>query len=152
MGFWNDIEELPIWNYHKVIDTQDLTFLHDGKGEYKEEEAKEVWDNIRQQMIDRYGIDFELEQYYENMRALLRLKSEMLITGERFLINEIRIREAQMKEFESAGGVRNTKIYQQLSKYLGYRFDPRKETVVTYRETLLMIEEENNRIKVSDNG
>lgn len=152
MGYWDDIEDLPIWNYHKVSEKADLSFLHDGKGDFNEKKAKEIWDDVRQQYNDRYGLDHELKDYYDTIKRVTELKSEMIITKERFLINEIRILEAQIKDFESGESVRHTKIYQQLSRFLGYRFNPKKESVVSYKETLIMIEEENSQAKIKDNG
>lgn len=144
MDYWNDIEKMPIWNYNKVQETGDLAYMMvDDSGKLDKKKAKDCWDDVRQQIVDRYGLDFELLDYYENIKRITTLKADLLITGERFLKNEIRLIEAQIKDFESGEGANFNKVYMSIGRYLGYRFDPKKESVVSYKEVLLMMAEEN---------
>lgn len=148
MDYWNDIEKMPIWNYNKVQETGDLAYMMvDDTMKLDRKKAKDCWDDVRQQIVDRYGLDFELMDYYENIKRITTLKADLLITGERFLKNEIRLLEAQINEFESGEGANFNKVYMSIGKYLGYRFDPKSESVVSYKEVLLMMAEESSKHK-----
>lgn len=147
MDYWDDIEEMPIFNYHKVSTTGELKYMAKGEGAIDQRKALDAYDNVRQQYYDAYGMDYSLIDYYNNLKRVTELKAKLVETGERFLINEIRIKEREIEEFENQKGVSHSQIYASISKYMGYRFDPKKESVVSYKEALNMIERESEQMK-----
>jgi hypothetical protein len=141
MAYYNDIDTMPIWNYNKILETGDLNYmLSEGKLDIK---ANDAWMNIRQQVVDRYGLDTSLRLHYENMKRITELKAEFLITKERFLLNEITILERDMEQDMKQEGVRFSEIYMNISKFLGYRFDPKTHSIVEYKEAIILIEKQN---------
>lgn len=147
-NYWAEIDKCPIWNYNKVYETRDLSYLWKDKGKYNEEKAHDCWVNLRQQVIDKYGTDAESDAYYQKMIRLSVLKCELIITKRRFLVNEIKQLEREIKDLEdTSGSMSHDEIYMQLTKYLGVRFDPKKYTVVEYKEALKMMQNESDKLR-----
>jgi len=147
LDYWDDIEEMPVWNYHKASTTGDLKYMAKGDGAIDKRKALDAFDKVRQQYYDTYGMDYTLREYYNNLKRVTELKAKLVETGERFLINEIRIKEREIEDFENQKGISHSQIYASISKYMGYRFNPKTESVVSYKEALNMIERESEQMK-----
>jgi len=135
--FYQSINDLPVWNWNEIKTTGELKWLSKNGKKVGE---KDLWDDIQQEYLDVYGIDNESKIYYDKIQRKTLLEADFIITKERFLLNEIRILEAEIKELQGGEKVRFTSICASLSEYLGYRFDPKVHTVAEYKEHLINIE------------
>ena len=146
---YDSIDELPVWNWDKVINTGDLKWLVKGKGKVSDRVLSDSWDGIQQQLLDHYGYEFEHENYLQLMKRKAIKELEYLETKNKFLLNEIKRLEADIKGLTPEDGARVNimGIMLQIGKYLGFKVDAKTFTVREYKEVLNEIKKQSRNGK-----
>ena len=94
----------------------------------------EAWQHLYDQYIKKYG----LSKLYKKLLALMREKALMectfVETRDRFKLTLIEVKEAELKSaLENNGqGMSIDQALVYLSKWIGYRLNPKEITVVEY--------------------
>lgn len=130
------IEEMPIYNWNKVFETGDLSYIFkDGKGKITQDLA-ELWDDIQQQWIDEFGLEQEMEERIRIKRKLAEHKLDYIITQDRFILNFITIAEIELEDLNKQKSVSFYQAKDTVEKYKGFRLDPKQITVIEWGYTL----------------
>lgn len=133
---WTDIETMPIWNWNKIIETGDLTFLFkNGKGLFSER-LQSFWMALQEQHIDEFGIDDLLRIRLKVMIKLIELNIKYVETGDRNLLNLIEMAESQLKETAGNFNIRFYKVLDALTTHKKMSIDPRTFPVVQWYHAL----------------
>ena len=79
--YWDDIEEMPAWNWLKFIDNGMVKWLVQSGSSYIDNEAMEAWHKLEDQYLQMFGHGTEYEKVLELKYDIWMLYSEYLETG-----------------------------------------------------------------------
>jgi len=136
---YEGIEDLPIYNWNKVIETSDLKYLIVGKiklGKNILEFLNKRWEKIYDEYIARFGFSEKFIELLELQMETALLKIEKVETEEQFIqtqinINEARINYLKKKQLENTG-MNFYELKSVLEKQKGFRIDPKSTTVIEF--------------------
>lgn len=133
---WIDIEEMPIYNWIKILETSELKWLFIlGKGRVVKR-TSEHWLTLQQQYIDEFGLDETYKQRLRLMEQLKNLNIDFVITRDRFLLNLIKICEVDIKILSIGKAIKFYEMIDHVEKYKGFRIDPKKISVKSWYYSL----------------
>lgn len=135
---WTTIEEMPIWNWNKVIETGDLTYLFKNRTEKTKysNRLNGVWLDLQQQHMTEFGIDDMVMARMRYIRNIINLNIKFVQTRDRSLLNLINIEEQKLKESEGSYNVRFYKVLDAVTNAKGFRIDPKEFTVIEWYHAL----------------
>ncbi len=148
--YYDSIENLPMWNYNKIMQTGDLRHLIKKKRFFRVD-LNPIWENILQEDMDFVGVNENVKQIIKRKKELALKICKYLENHKTILLNEINILENQIASLE-----KNNKESEQinfaivcghLSKYFGYKIDEKNTTLKEYRSCCKVIEEEQKQIE-----
>lgn len=144
---YRSIEELPIYNWFKIQNTNNLGWLNKGIDSPEKEISEElikVWDGIFSEFIDTFGIPEKLKEILELKRDIQCLQWEMLITDDGSLETFIDIKQYELEQKTKVEGksskINEAKVY--LEKFMGFRINEREITVKEYYEYMQVLNKE----------
>lgn len=145
MKHYDSIDNLPLYNWRKINETNDLRWMFaSGKGQVNRRIA-EAWQTIYDEYIDEFGINDKYLQILELKREIVKLTAELALTGDRSIETFIDIAKWELTELlknEDKGQSFGTvKAY--VEKYMGFHLDERIVSVRDYYNYLkLMLAEQ----------
>lgn len=148
--YYDSIENLPMWNFNKIMQTGDLRYLIKKKRFFRVD-LNPIWENILQEDMDFVGVNENVKQIIKRKKELALKICKYLENHKTILLNEINILENQIASLE-----KNNKESEQinfaivcghLSKYFGYKIDEKNTTLKEYRSCCKVIEEEQKQIE-----
>ena len=132
---WRNIEDMPIYNWVKILETGDLRWLFINKGRVTEK-ANEHWLTLQQEYIDEFGLDEGYKQQLRLMEKLKNLNLDFVLTRDRSLLNSIRITEIDLDMDGSKEAISFYQILDHVEKYKGFQIDPKKTSVIKWYYSL----------------
>ena len=146
---YEGIEDLPIWNWFQIQETNDLGYLLKRrrkvtKGE--EDYLNAIIDKISDQYIDTYGISDEYRIQMQLRTEIMRMKLEFLIDGDTTLFTFIQVKEAELKALANKNNTaagNSLTVY--VRKYYGGNVDFKTMSVKEFYDTLLQIQKESKK-------
>ena len=132
--YFNSIEDLPIWNWWKIAETGNLIYLHKDSNYSKVDYSLiDLWNNLQDEYLDEFGITTEFREMLTLKKRWINVKSNFLITGERFLLNEIEEIEIDLKDNANTKvGHKKDETVIMLEQKLNFPLDPKKMSVKKY--------------------
>ena len=130
--YYNSIEDLPIWNWWKVSETGNLSYLRKDENYKGKAPNLKLWEKINDEYFNEYGINDNLKQLMRLKKEWIRLKEKYLVKGIRFALTELDIVEAKMKDLDKVGDFKKEDTIIYLEEKLGRELDTRKVTVKKY--------------------
>lgn len=98
------------------------------------EDDTKAWERIYDQYIEKYGLSKLYKKLLNLMREKALLECTFVMTRDRFKLTQIELKEAELKGAMSNNGngmtIEEALVY--LSKWIGYRLNPKEITVVEY--------------------
>ena len=139
MNYFLTIDKLTMDRWLKCQEG-DLTALRVDPAIGSEEQDFVAWELVNQNYIETFGVSRKHVRYLQLQKELLIVRLEMLITGDKFLLNRIDDIEREMTSvFISDQPNQNiTTTFIHLSKFMGYRITAETISVL---EFFTMIEE-----------
>lgn len=141
------IDTLPAWNWFRIHQTNDLTWLCVKKPKsIRVKQVKKlntVWGKIYDEFIDTFGIPELLKKALELRREIAVMKAEMLMSGDRSQLTFIEIKEFELEELtkgKESDSVSTVTSY--MIKFYGVNIDEKVISVSDYYRNLRMMEKE----------
>ena len=133
MQIYSSIEDLPIYNYFKCIEKSDLKFLVSNGSEQPKKKLEAAYVNIENELIELNlkNPEFVADLKEEAEHYMLKIETKI----NKSALNNILYLESK-KQFEEEKkdskpfDFNKSLVY--ISKFLGYRFDPKVNTVAEY--------------------
>ena len=132
---WENIEDMPIYNWIKILETGDLKWLFKDKGRVSQK-AADHWLVLQQQYIDEFGLDEGYKQQLRLMEKLKNLNLDFVLTRKRSLLNIIKITEIDLELSGNKEVVSFYQILDHVEKYKGFQIDPKKTSVMKWYYSL----------------
>jgi len=160
MKCWTDISEMPVWNYHKVLQTQDLRYLMKQPGAKltakQQGELKGQWKKLQDAYIDKFGVSKRYAAIERKRLGIERLILQHLATGDKALLPVIEIRKKELREMLAGEKSEKQQSFEEqvvaIEMYFRFPIDTRKVSVVRYYTYLQVFEKEIQRLKLGGNG
>ena len=131
---YNSIENIPIWNYNKILETGDFE---------KYEVDPESWEKIEEEFFNQIGYS---EKYFEILRLKVDLAKTKVIyykSDNRALKTLIEVKKAKLQQAVSVEvGSTFDLMTAQVSKFMGFRIDVKEVSVLEFY----------NYLKLAQNG
>ena len=130
-----ELAQLPIYNWWKIAETGNLIYLHrledyDGKKDYS---LINLWNKLQNEYLDEFGITRDFEAVLTLKKRWINVKSNFLLTGDRFLLNEIDEIEIDIKDtIDTKIAVDKDDTVIMLEQKLSRELDPMKISVKKY--------------------
>jgi hypothetical protein len=104
MKYFTGIDTLPLYNYSKVSEDNDLRYLLILQdyfelpviSEKEMQQLFEVWEKINDEIIDFNGINIEYKAILRMQKSIALLKCEMITTGDKSIENIIKLKEIEL--------------------------------------------------------
>jgi len=132
---WGSIEEMPIYNWVKILETGDLKWLYINKGRVSEK-SNDHWLTLQQEYIDEFGLDENYKQQLRLMEKLKNLNLDFVLTRDRSLLNSIKMAEIDLDADSDKQAISFYQILDHVEKYKGYAIDPKKTSVMKWYYSL----------------
>ena len=154
LSVYKSIEDIPIWNWVKINENKNLNYLYIDESAHKYKafplKLDEGWIDLNQQLCDKFGFSQTYKRYFALMKRKLILRSEFIITGDTFLLNEIWIIEQDIKRlFDTRVQENFSKTMWRIRMYTKINLNPKEMSVVDYYELIEVI---NSEAKNKNNG
>jgi len=145
---YTSIEDMPIYNWFKCIDTKDYSYCSSERKNITEDVLKEceiAFNTCYDEFIYTFGISPELAEIIRIKNKILMLKIDIALTGDKSLENFIEIEEIQLNERLEVKQTKTNTYKVAIEKYLGFRLNEKEVTVKEYYEYLQAIKENHGR-------
>lgn len=105
MKYYNTIDTLPIFNYGKISELEDLRYLIIQSDyfelpkitEKETEELFKAWEHINDEIIDYVGISEDYKSILRIKKAIALMKVELITTGDKSLETLIELKQIELK-------------------------------------------------------
>lgn len=143
---WESIDEMPLHNWMKCSNGE-INYVWKIPGSAIQDGDAEKWMNLYDQYIKKYGLTKMYQRMLKVMKDKAILECDFVMTKDRFKLNLIEIEEQRLKDMMANGGegMSMDESLVHLSKWLGYRLNPKQITVVEYFNTLKQYGKENKQ-------
>jgi hypothetical protein len=144
--YWKSIDEFPLYNWMKCNDNE-LQYVRKEFEIGDEAKDAEAWMNLWDQYLKKYGLAKMHKRLLKVMKQKAILECEYVISKDRFKLNLIEIEAQRLKDMmANAGeGMKIEDALVHLSKWAGYRLNPKEISVVEYFNILKQYGKENNK-------
>lgn len=146
MKCYDDIADLPIYNWFKCIDTKDYSYVLIERKKCSSDELLKcelVFGELYSQFLDEFGVS-------DNLQAIIRLQNQILVHKIDFVLtgdatNEvfIDIKEIELKKLLEVKEVKGNSAKVAIEKMLGFAINERTVSVKSYYEYINELKKEN---------
>ena len=93
------------------------------------------WTRLYDEYLKRYGLGANFDEIIRIKKKLIYLRCNYILNGNKKILNQITIEEKKLLTLEGASvdGLTIGETLVHLGKWLGYRIDKRKITIVEYK-------------------
>lgn len=134
---YRSIEECPIWNWMKIQETGDLTYL----GKASLEELEEIYLSMQDEIFEKFGINDKFKTYLMYMKQKASILHQMIIEPSPFLDLDLHVVEEDLKMLMDNKEKQDLDdVLVIVEKFMGFQLDPKKVSVKKYYSYLKSIE------------
>jgi len=122
--YYQSIKECPMYNWICVSEEEDLKYLSKTGNICKR--AIKVYNNLQDQIVDKYGINQDFMEILRNKMKIEMLYADVILNKDRSLLTKIEILEIKNEELEAK--ITKGDIYElvmAIEKNLGFKLDVR---------------------------
>ena len=137
--YYDSIHNLPQWNFNKIHETQNLTFL-EIRDRYNEKDRIvnvklwKLWEQINDELHLTFGVTDQQETILELKRRRALLVCDLIINDDRSKKTFIEIKDAELAQEMTEG--EKAKFHESVTameKYMSYKIEPKGVTVYDYQ-------------------
>lgn len=145
---YKNISEIPIYNWVKINETKNLNYLFKDEKKHKQKifksELNDLWIELNQQMWDTFGVSKIYKKYFSLVKRKIKLRSQYVLTNDRFLLNEIWLINEDIKNlFDNKVGEKFSQTIWKLKIKTKLDLDPKKISVLEFYELIEVINQQN---------
>jgi hypothetical protein len=139
-----DLYELPLFNWIKCNDGE-LKFCRIDLSKGDEKTDAEIWQLLYDKYIKKYGLGKLYKKLLQVMKEKAIHELEYVVTKDRFKLTESELKEIELKNMieSNNSGMTTEQSIIYLSKWLGYRLNPKEVNVIEYFNILEQYGKEN---------
>ena len=144
LNTYEGIDDLIIRIWWKIHETGDVTLLLKKKIEITDKAlayCSDLWDTIRNQHIDKFGITKSYKEYLDKIYKVATLKADLALTQNRMIKTFLFLAEKELEALTTGKAPNEYKIKAIIQNAIGRHIDPNKETVVEYYSEIQLLEE-----------
>ena len=152
---YNSIEELPIYNFKKVIETSSYLYMVKS-GTFKKKYIKDVvdaWENCYNEYIQHFGLNSMYKSILAQEEKIAKLKLDRWLKNLKHLNAIIKAEESRLSEMLKPEKAK--KSFEEdiaiIQKYNGVHLDPKQTSTKLFFTYVKLMEKEANEIK-KENG
>lgn len=119
--YYDSIDTMPTFNYLKVVDEDNITFMIRKKGLFGNHEK--AFENIQRQLVDRFGLSESFIEIIELQKEIIALKCEVAISGDKFNNTFIRIHEEELKQKLEQKSLKSNELKILIEKWIGFKLN-----------------------------
>ncbi len=139
LNCYDSIYNLPVFNFDRINNTGDLTFLFKKKMfltkfvkiKFVHKKLENIWAKIYDEFIKEFGLSDEFKLYIEKQKQIINHYYRALCEGQRHEINFAKIKEMEIEEMMKAEQLRLPQLFAKLNK-IGYNLNLRTTTVAEF--------------------
>jgi hypothetical protein len=143
---YTGIEDLPIWNWFKINETNDLTYLLHKRRLVtvnEKEYLTKLFSNIYEDFTNTFGINETLQKVMSLKRDIAVLQLDISINGDTSRQTFIDIKIQELNDIiKNSENEKNTTVKAYLDKYMGFFIDEKKISVKDYYSYLELLKQE----------
>ncbi len=139
---YSSIDDLPMYNWKKIHDTNELKWLFVTKQEVENNELLEKrWALIYDEYLNEFGLSDEYKEILNVKRKIANLQADYIIKGDRVILNFINIEKNALESLydtsKKGSSFRESLVH--LEKMQGIKINTKKITVADYYNYLRSI-------------
>ena len=144
--FYSDITTVPIYNwwYYGVRQDASLLLRTPHKEVPPDYMAKDAYVLLQNQLNELYGVPTKSKLLLALLKRRINLNADYILTGRKHYLNLVEALDSQIN-FHMPKQTDNDQtlesILSPLSKFMGYRLDPKIVTVTEFKENIKYLEE-----------
>jgi len=146
---YKSIEDLPIYNFHKIMITSDLTYLLKEKVKKKrllkiQHELENQWNLLYNEYLDHFGLSKNYKKIIDQETKICMLLINRWLKDDRSMENIIEIEELKLKELNSAKKKKTTfeEDIAIIEKYRGIGMNVKETSVKMFYTYVKLLEED----------
>lgn len=136
---YESIEDLPLWNWNKVHEKSDYTYLRINRinGQVTKEEylfLKNLWEKLFAEYIDTFRFSKEFLAIMEKKIQIAYYQKEFLLSGDLSLQTQINLMEMELEGMQPIEETKQS-FWQSkatIERLLQFQIDAKKITVIEY--------------------
>lgn len=132
---WTSIEDMPYWNWDKIMTTGDLKYIFKSCKGRVTEKTYDLWMDLQDQHIQEFGVDEMLQERNRIIKRLIDLNVQFIVKRERVLLNFIKIEEYNLQNLNTTHFKMN-EVLDYMTSYKKFDIDPKQYSVVKWFYTL----------------
>lgn len=148
---WGSIDEMPLENWIKITEDQMMEYVCKDPSNTRGVDLLEVWYKIHDEYIERYGLGALYLRLLNKMKEKALMELNYVETRDRFELTKIALAEADLRSMMAnrgeGVGIREALVH--LSKYMGYRLNPKEITVTEFFNIRDKYGKENTKVRDS---
>lgn len=144
---YESIDTLPKWNWDQIHKTDNYIYLKILPSYRKVEQDKsknllDLWEDIYNEFIEEFDFSAGYKNLIDKKKRLANLQNQYIQTGNRLLLNSIRIAQVHIDEDEKEAEGSNLELrdaIKEIEKHQGIKMNVREVTVAdfyTYMKTM----------------
>ena len=134
--YYSSIENLPVWNWFRINETNDLNYLVIS-GVATQAKLVELWDKIYCEFIDTFGISPQFRNILQLQKDITVLKINNAIGDGRSENVFIKIKQEELNKLISNTNANNINdLNTHLKRFLGYNINQKEVSVKEYYQDL----------------
>lgn len=150
MKFWESLEEMPVWNWQKVLETSDHHYLlrepEGGKDADILADLEKLWRKLQDAFIDRFGLSKRYVSIERKRLGVERLQLKYMSSGDKSLLPVIEVRKRELEAMIREQKQEKKQPFEEqvvlLETHLGFFIDTRKVSVSRYYTYIQVYERE----------
>ena len=143
--YYNSINDILLFNWFECLDGNYQYARLSGYEEKATLEDVKAWESIYATYVSEYGLNQLYKEYLKVARKIAILQADYIEKGVKYNLTQIEVLEEKKKGIQDQmnKGVSRDSVMVYLSKYMGFRLNPKEMTAKEYF-TLIKEYERNN--------
>ena len=131
---YKSIDDMILYNWLKCVDGEMQYTRISGHDVEANQDDLSAWDVIYSSYINHFGINKLYQQYLDKCRKRAIAQNDYILTNKKIYFNVIRIMDVEIEKIknEMNKGISTEQVLVHLTKFMGFRQDIKRITVVEY--------------------